>query len=162
VTALEAEWRAAPQAFEDGERLVELLRSRAAIGRLADLRPATVIGRPEPDAEHEPAVRDVVERHRLARDLPRTPSRQGLDHRADPHALGRHGEGRHQHPRIVDLELVANVDAVPREHAVPAGGLGRPSELDLLVDGAAGQDDAELHRDATRAGLTTRSARPRC
>lgn len=68
------------------------------------------------------------------------------------HPLRRDGERRHEREWVVRPDLVADVDAVPGEDAVPAGGLGGLGQLHLLAGLAAGEDHAVLQAPTATAG----------
>ena len=158
VLALERERLAGPEALEDRQRLVEALGADARLGRLADVAERAVVERPEPDRQHEPSVRQPVDRHRLAGELPRPAPGRRREDRAERDPRGPHRHRRHDDPRVVRVGQ-ADRDPVPREDAVPARGLGLRGELGLGPRVARGDDDPGLH-GVGRAFVMPRCRRP--
>ena len=103
VVALEGERLAAPEPFEDGERLVEHGRARAAIELVAAEPGALVRGRAEADGESEAASGEPVEGGGLPRDQPGTVPGEGRQHGAKADALGADGDRGEQHPGIGEV-----------------------------------------------------------
>lgn len=70
-------------AWSAARPLIEHCPTRTRVRLLTQVIPLPRSGA-NPDAEDQPAVREVVERDRLAGELDRTPARQWRDQRADP------------------------------------------------------------------------------
>src|SRR5204862_4067308 len=87
MVAREAEPLAGPQPRQDRQSLIETLGPGARVGRFADVAKARVVGRAEADGQDEPSVREAIQRHRLARELPGTPACRWRDDRAEADAL---------------------------------------------------------------------------
>src|SRR3954447_20628188 len=120
---------AVPVSGQPLERGVEHPRLLGRVGDIAERRELAVPVAAQAKAEHEPAVAQVVERDRLARELVHPPARRRRDHRPDPHALGRARDRAQRHPRIGDAARRRRVDdVVPHEEAVPAALLGARGE----------------------------------
>ena len=138
-------------------------RSRAAVGSPTLPKPE-VVGRAEAHREHEPPVRQHVERDGLAGELPRPSAGRREHDRADRDALGPHRDRREEDPRVVHL-VVADRDRVVREHAVPAGRLGLGGEIRGEPRIARRQHNSVAHRtmiaDARDAMRLTRASKRR-
>ena len=85
-----------------------------------------------------------------------------MDDPSQDHPLRDARERGHQRPRVVGLDVVTDVNAVPGEDPVPAGRLGGTGELHLLVRLSAGDDDTEFHvPDASWRRLSAASWLPK-
>ena len=145
VRSVEGERFAALEAVEDGEGLVEPFGTLSRPGRLADVAEPEIVGRAEADGKDEPPVRQDVERHRLAGQLPGpSPGRREND-RPDRDPLGPHRDRREEDPRVVH-HGVPDRDRVVREHAVPAGRLGLSGEIGGQPRIARRKHDSVAHR----------------
>src|SRR5215208_6343589 len=160
MLALVTECFPAPQPGQDLQALVQQLRAYLAVRRLPDLRKAAIVQSPEAHRQHEPSVREVVERHRLPGKLPRPPTRRRRQHGPDAYPLGAHGHRRQHDPRVVSLHI-ADADAVPVEGPVPARLLHLPGKLGHSARISAGDDEAVTHARLLPYSLEHRDQRTR-
>ena len=111
----------------------------------------------EPDTEHEATATQVVERHGLARHLPRPPARERRDQRADPHAVGRDRDRGEREPRVDERDVFFEEEVVPHEEPVPTRLLGLAREIEQQVDVTEGSERREVQRVLhTRGGVARR------
>ena len=155
MVALEGEWLAAPEAFEDGQGLGEHGRARAAVALVATEPGAFVRRRAEAHGKGEAATREPVEGGGLPRYQPGTAPCEGRQHRAKADALGADGDRGEQHPGVGKgrrgLAGGDGVGRVPEEHPIPARLLGVDGELNQGGGVAAVADVRRgSHRSASR------------
>ncbi len=105
------------------------------------------------DAEHQPAVGDVVDRRRPVGEDRRMVHRRGSDERAEAHAFGDRGDRGQHRPALVHVagrdRLAAGVRhvVVGVPEAVPTFGVGETGQFEDLGHGTAGVGPhGELHR----------------
>jgi hypothetical protein len=157
VAPLERERLPAPEPREDREPLVEHGGADPEIGLLAEGAPLRLASprAAEPCAEHETPRREVIQRDRLAGDLPGSSTRERGDERADPQSGGSLRNGREGDPGVGDRGRPVPVHVVPDEEAVPSGLLGVARELgeeERVAERAeVGEVESVPHR-VTRAG----------
>jgi hypothetical protein len=122
-----------------------LLQLDAVGGVFVDLPPGT-------DAEHHPAVRDVVDRCRAIGEHRRVVHRGGRDEWSELDPIGDRGDRGQHRPALVDIAgldgLAAGVGhvVVGVPDAVPSVGVGHPGEIEHLGGRSFGVGpDRELH-----------------
>src|SRR5262245_41920834 len=116
---------ARPELAEASEPVIESPRPLAGIDDLAERFELAVSVAPEPDAEDQSALAQVVEGDCLARDLVHAAPGERRNERAEADTLGVSGDRAQRHPRICDgADRRPVAEVVPQEHAVPALLLG--------------------------------------
>jgi len=128
VAAVDVDRFSAPQTHEDLQSLIEERGAFPVDGLLSEGRELHLRVGAEADAERHPSSGEVIERHRLARNLPRTTTWERRDHRADPNALRRDRDRGERDPRVGHRRLPAD-EVVPHEEPVPAGRLRVAREI---------------------------------
>src|SRR5690242_15150164 len=97
--AVEAEWLAAPQSFQNVQALVQLLSADSSIILFPKRREIEVL-KTQCRAKDEPPVRQVVQCYRLPRQLPGTPTRDRCEKNSNFHALRPRRDGSQRHPGV--------------------------------------------------------------
>nr|WP_238164213.1 hypothetical protein [Kribbella pittospori] len=122
------DWVAGEELVQQVCALVEALGELSALGGLAE--PGVVPARAGPEAEDEPAVREVLQRACLEGELGRAASGQRDDHRPDQDSAGGLRDRGERHPGIGNRRFVRRgAEQVPHEEPVPAVVLGRNGEI---------------------------------
>jgi hypothetical protein len=151
-----AERLAAPETHQHIEALVEHGRMERIVGRLAEGRELGAAVRADADAEDQPAVAQVVERHGLAGELGGPPAGQRRHEGPELDPAGHHGHGRQFNPRIGDRHAPRRADVIPEEEAVPAGVLGFARQIgddaDVGEVAEVRRIDSKAHAGAPFAG----------
>ena len=137
VRALVRERLAREKPGENREPVVEPSGPLLGIGGVAESGEVVVWRLAQPDADHEAPAAQVVGRHDLLRQLPRSPASDGRDEGAEADPFSGAGLGADHHPRVhyVEVQFAPEVEVVPQEHAVPAVGFGGRREPQQLGGG---------------------------
>ena len=107
------------------------------------------------DTPDHATVREVIERHLFAGNLPRAAAGEGGDLCAETDLFGPHRHRREQHPRIVGGHALVALpqDLVFDKEAVPAGGFRQCGKLGhrLRVNPAVGESKTVAHEKCSLA-----------
>ena len=137
-----AERLAAPQASQDVQPLVQQLGARLAVGRLAHLAEAAVVQRAKANRQNEPPARELVNRHRLARQLPGRRRENGVSIAPIRTRLVCDGDRGEHHPGVEHRAMRTRWRCHPNEDAIPASILRLARHRHDLARVAAGDDEA--------------------
>src|SRR5262249_61615399 len=132
VLAVERERLTAPEARDDRKPFVKPLGAHARVEGLMHVREAGIAGGTGAEADDKPAVRELIDRRRLARGGPRPSPWQRDDLDPEPDLTGPNRHSRDRDPRVARrhrrVPLVP--DVVLEKDPVPAGCLRELRELD--------------------------------
>ena len=117
---------------------------RRSVGSPTPPKPG-IVERAQPHGQHDPPAGEMVERHRLARELPGAATGGRGHDRPEADPLGAHGNSGQRHPRVVDRIGARNGHAIPIEDAVPTGIFRFRGHRGDLMDVARGEDDSVAH-----------------
>lgn len=151
MRAPELEPLTAPQPGQDLEALVELLGAHARVGVVTEEPEVPLDGVAESDAEHEAPAREVLQRHRLPRELPRATAGERGDEGAEHQVVGGCRDRGERDPRVDVVVVIglAEEQVVPEEEAVPSRRLGvarEAGEGPSVTEGAEiGHVESVLH-----------------
>jgi hypothetical protein len=90
-----------------------------------------------PRTDRQPSLREMIQRHRLARQLPRAPPSEGCHQRAQPNPLRLYRNRRQADPWVSDRRVPrigVGKQVIPQEDAIPAGRLGLAGKLGHDLD----------------------------
>ena len=126
--------------------------------RFVEHRVLAVAVDPKAEAQHHPATGQAIDRCRRLSDELRPTSRQGGDHRADHHPLGRHRDRRQRDEWVGERNQRSVPEMVPDEHAVPTGPLS--ADRHFREQSRVGQVPGQRDRQAPPHARTVPSVSP--